>query len=139
MTVISSESSALLAHRLELSLTHGQVRSLSGKCGVTVEIEVAADPSGRGRGEARSMPARSSLRPACAFPRTRETFFLSASSWSSGVELELAGAASPRSWAISTRSVAMVFLLADDGFLEEKSGLLEGVNVPDLLQPWHAQ
>ena len=31
------------------------------------------------------------------------------------------------------------FLLADDGFLEEKSGLLEGVNVPDLLQPWHAQ
>ena len=28
-------------------------------------------------------------------------------------------------------------LLGDDGLLEEDGGLLEGVNVPDLLQPWH--
>jgi len=30
-------------------------------------------------------------------------------------------------------------LLADDGLFEEEGGLLEGVNVADLLQPWHEE
>ena len=86
------------------------------------------------------MTPRSSLRSVGASRRTARRFVLeSVELLFEEVELELGGDRLAAQSGVFRLQSGDRGLLADDGFLEEKSGLLEGVNVPDLLQPWHAQ
>ena len=55
------------------------------------------------------------------------------------VELELSGDTFPAQLGDLDLELRDGVLLGNDGLLEENGGLLQRVNVPDLLQPWHAQ
>lgn len=55
------------------------------------------------------------------------------------IELELGGDAFTPKLGDFDLQLGDGLLLGDDGLFEEKGGLLEGVNVADLLQPWHEE
>ena len=55
------------------------------------------------------------------------------------VELELGGDTFTTKLGDLDLELGDGLLLGNDGLLEEDGGLLQRVNVPDLLQPWHAQ